>query len=345
MGAVMGDLMTAGRIEVSPATGRIGAEIRGVTLREPLSDDAIAQIRAALLKWKVVFFRDQAMSPAEQIAFAKQFGPLTRDSPFGPAGRRPERPDKTPEEMLVLGKVAEARYSSGDMWHTDLTTFVNPPMGTILQGIEVPPYGGDTHWSNLTAAYEGLSPAMRGFLDGLWAEHRLATLRETDLGFQYPSESGSRLSAMHARATAEDPYIVHHPVVRVHPETGERVLFVNPQFTYRILDMSPLESARIMGLLFEHITSPKFTVRFRWEAGSVAFWDNRATLHMGPHDLNSLDLEFTRRLNRVTLAGDVPKGVDGCRSRRIRGNLIPVAEDSRDLPDPALPYPEELHPL
>jgi alpha-ketoglutarate-dependent taurine dioxygenase len=340
----MSDAMVMSRIEVLPVTGRMGAEIRGVNLRNPLSEEEITAIRAALLRWKVIFFRDQAMSPEEQIVFAKQFGPLAGDQVFGHAAGPQARPADKPQEVLVLGKVTERRYSSGDMWHTDLTTFINPPMGTILQGIEVPPYGGDTHWSNLAAAYEDLSPAMQRFLDGLWAEHRLGALRETDLGFQYPTAVTSRLSATHPRASAEDRYIVHHPVVRVHPETGERVLFINQHFTYRILDMSPLESVRILGLLFEHITGPKFTVRFRWAPGSVAFWDNRASLHMGPHDLNQLDLNFTRRLNRVTLAGDVPKGVDGQRSRRIRGNLIPIRADS-SMPDPALPYPEELHPL
>jgi alpha-ketoglutarate-dependent taurine dioxygenase len=184
----------------------------------------------------------------------------------------------------------------------------------------VPEHGGDTTWTNLVAAYEGLSAPLRSLADGLKAEHRFnARRRFSDSENPY------------AKRVAANPQVSIHPVVRVHPETGERALFVSPGFTSHILDLSQSESERILELFFEQITKPAYTVRFRWNPGDIAFWDNRATAHLGPQDLDHLDLE--RVLYRTTIVGDVPVGVDGFRSQLVQGqpfgtDVSPVAKRS-----------------
>ncbi|WP_437317314.1 TauD/TfdA dioxygenase family protein [Sorangium sp. So ce385] len=292
-------------IQVKPLAGHIGAEIHGVDISRPLPDESVAAIRAALLKWKVVFFRDQPLGHAEQIAFAARFGEVTyahphEDEPF----------DEHPEILAIDSRRYDRRYgkrfSYENRWHTDVTAAVNPPAASILRAHILPPYGGDTTWTNLVAAYEGLSAPLRALVDGLRAEHRF--------GLRFaPQDQDSP----YLRKVRENPLISIHPVVRVHPETGERALFVSPGFTSHIVGLSPRESSAILDLLFEQISRPAYTVRFRWEPGSVAFWDNRATAHLGPQDLGHLDVE--RVLYRVTLTGDIPVGVDGVRSEIVAG--------------------------
>jgi len=295
-------------IEVRPLAGHIGAEIKGVDLGAKLSDATIAAIRATLLKWKVVFFRDQKIGHAEQIAFAARFGELTyahphEDQPL--AGF----PEILPIDSRRYDRKYGKRYSYENRWHTDVTAAVNPPAASILRASVVPEYGGDTTWTNLVAAYEGLSPAVRELIDGLRAEHRF--------GLRFAEQD--RASA-YLKKVQENPLVAIHPVVRVHPETKERGLFVSPGFTSHIIGLSRLESNRLLDLLFEQITKPAYTVRFKWDAGSVAFWDNRATAHLGPQDLAHLDVE--RILYRVTLTGDVPVGVDGVKSELVAGEVF-----------------------
>ncbi len=191
-------------------------------------------------------------------------------------------------------------------WHCDHGARVDPPTATILRAETVPPYGGDTTWSNLAAAYAGLSQPVREFVDGLRAEHRL--------GVGYQPRPG------------DDAYVRHlldhqvasvHPLVRVHPETGERVLFVNGYYLEQITDVSRAESAAILEMLLAQATRPEYTVRFRWEPGSVAFWDNRATIHLAPGD--NAHLGFPRTMHRVMLTGDIPVGVDDKPSEPIVG--------------------------
>ena len=185
---------------------------------------------------------------------------------------------------------------------------MNPPAGSILRADVIPGYGGDTTWTNLVAAYEGLSEPFQRFVDTLRAEHRYGANWS---GLPRPGQSS------YSERYAKNSLVAHHPVVRVHPRTGEKALFVSPVFTDHILDVSPIESRLILGYLFDEITRPEYTVRFRWAPGSVAFWDNRATSHLGPQDIGHLDVE--RVLHRVTLIGEVPVGPDGRESDLIEG--------------------------
>ncbi|MFI1104733.1 TauD/TfdA dioxygenase family protein [Streptomyces melanogenes] len=296
-----------------PASGHTGADITGVDLSRPLSAADFATVQAALDRWKVVFFRDQDLDHAAQIAFARQFGDLTYAHPHDDAP-----PADHPEIFTIDPKRYEKRYGKGFReavrkrqysyfagWHTDVTAAVNPPAGSILRAETVPEFGGDTTWTNLVAAYEGLSAPVRAFVDTLRAEHRYG-------GSEKPVGDSE-----YARRINDNLLVAVHPVVRVHPRTGERALFVNPGFTSHIVDVSPRESRALLELLYEELTRPEYTVRFRWEPGSVAFWDNRATAHLAPRDIEHLDVE--RRLHRVTLIGDVPVGPDGTASELVAG--------------------------
>jgi alpha-ketoglutarate-dependent sulfate ester dioxygenase len=305
---------------VKQVAGHIGAEIRGVDLSRPVSDAAVKEIRQALLKWKVVFFRDQQIGHAEQVAFTSRFGQVTYAHPLE------DEPNSDHPEILAIDRRRYdrkdgRRYTYESRWHTDVTAVVNPPAGSILRAVNVPELGGDTTWTNLVAAYEGLSAPLRALADGLKAEHRFnARQRFKDAD-----------SNPYVRRVAANPQVSIHPVVRVHPETGERALFVSPGFTSHILDLSQRESEKILELFFEQITRPAYTVRFHWSPGDIAFWDNRATAHLGPQDLDHLDLE--RVLYRTTLVGDIPVGVDGFRSQLVQGQpfgveVSPVAKKS-----------------
>jgi taurine dioxygenase len=263
----------------------------------------------------VVFFRNQQLEHRAQIAFARQFGELTYAHPYdkNPPDGFPEIYTVSPERFAQQygfdeekAKKIRKRYSYSNEWHTDVTPAVNPPAASVLRAEVVPEFGGDTTFSNSAAAYQGLSEPFRSFLDGLQAEHR------------YGANFGRRgLSGGGSTVTASNPLIAQHPVVRVHPVTGERGLFVTPGFTHHIVGLSPEESSKILELLFAQIADPRYTVRFHWEPGSVAFWDNRITAHLGPQDLDHLDVE--RVLHRVTLIGEVPVGVDGRESKLIAG--------------------------
>ncbi|MFF5206546.1 TauD/TfdA dioxygenase family protein [Streptosporangium sp. NPDC000396] len=301
-------------IDIRRVAGHIGAEIHGVDISRPLDAAVAGEIRQALLAHKVIFFRGQDLGHGAQIAFARQFGDLTHAHPHEDAP-----PEEFPQILTIDPRRYEERYGQGyrelyrkrqysyySGWHTDVTAAVNPPAASILRAETVPPFGGDTQWTNLVAAYEGLSEPLKRFADGLRAEHRFLA------GYQTAAEDATLVKRIN-----DNLLISIHPVVRVHPETGERALFVNPGFTDRIVGVSPQESRRILDLLYEQITRPEYTVRFRWEPGSVAFWDNRATAHLAPTDLDHLDVE--RTLHRVTLIGDRPVGPDGFESEIVAG--------------------------
>ncbi|WP_081437941.1 TauD/TfdA dioxygenase family protein [Pseudofrankia asymbiotica] len=288
-------------LDVRPLSGYIGAEIFGVDLRQPLEPAVVAEIRATLLKWKVVFFRDQDITPAQQVAFGRQFGEVTPGHPTLPTLEG--QPEVFPLDSRAEHYRSEIRVQS--LWHTDVTFVHNPPTASILRGVIVPPYGGDTQWTNLVTAYETLSAPIRDLIDGLHAVHvNQLHLERGD---------SSKLSALFAKTA----YEAVHPVVRVHPETGERALFVNPNFTTRIVELSNPESAQILDLLYRHLATPAFTVRFRWQPNSIAFWDNRATAHLAPTDQGNTD--FDRVMHRITLAGSIPVGVDGKQSETLEG--------------------------
>lgn len=295
-------------IEVKQVAGFIGAEISGVDLSQTLHDDAVKEIREALLKWKVIFFRGQNIDHAAQIAFTGRFGEVTYAHPHE---------DEPIEGFSQILPIDRSRYerrnglrrsSYESRWHTDVTAAINPPAASILRAVNVPSFGGDTQWTNLVAAYEGLSAPLRALADTLKAEHRF------NARLNIPSDSKL------AQRIAANPIVSIHPVVRVHPETGERALYVNPGFTSHILDVSRQESDLLLELFFNQITKPAYTTRFRWNNGDIAFWDNRATAHLAPQDLDHVEVE--RVLYRTTITGDIPVGVDGFRSQVVEGEVF-----------------------
>lgn len=290
---------------IRPQSGWIGAEIHGIDLTAPLLDEHIAEIRAALLKWKVVFFRDQFIGHDDHLRLARAFGAPTPAHPLFDSIPDPDYPTIYP----IFADRFTSRYGSSRgydkaNWHADVTAAVNPPAASILRAEVIPPYGGDTQWANTVAAYEGLSEPLRRLADGLRAVHRFA-----------PPE-GMTATDDYQRRVTRRPLLTEHPVARVHPETGERALYVNPGFTSHIVDVSPHESRRLLGLFYDELVRPEYTVRFKWEPGSIAFWDNRSTVHLAPSDLTG---EHDRRLYRVTLVGDVPEGPDGRPSLALEG--------------------------
>ncbi|MFG1242733.1 TauD/TfdA family dioxygenase [Xanthobacter sp. DSM 14520] len=295
-------------IAIHPLTGHIGAEIEAGDLSRPLAPEVVDEIRAALLKWKVVFFRDQPLTHAQHVALARAFGAPTIGHPvFGFVDGHPEVYSIS-RDRFATRHVGEPLIRPWTGWHTDVTAAVNPPAASILRGDVIPPYGGDTFWTNLAVAYEGLSDPLRGFVDTLRGVH----------AFTAPEGQGT--TEDFKEKNRRRPLVSEHPLVRVIPETGERVLFVSPSFLKRITGLAPRESQQILDLLFEHITRPEYTVRFRWQPGSIAFWDNRTTAHLAPRDIYALD--FDRQLYRITLKGDVPVGVDGRPSSIIEGKPI-----------------------
>lgn len=303
-------------IEIIPLTLHIGAEIRGVDLTRPLPPDQLQAVRDAFLKWKVVFFRDQHLDHAQHVALARQFGePTIGHAVFGYVDGFPEiysvakhrTANENREEMMI---------TPWSGWHADITAAVNPPLASILRGVTIPPYGGDTFWTNLAAAYNGLSPMLRGFVDGLRGIHKFVPRERPQPGSVYNEQVRRRMLES------------EHPLVSVHAETGERVLYVSPSFLKSIVGLTPRESQKILELLWEHVTRPEYTVRFKWNAGDIAFWDNRSTAHLAPRDI--FESEFDRQLYRVTLVGQPLVGVDGRPSRSIQGQpILSAAEELR----------------
>ena len=296
------------KIEVSPLGIHIGAEIGGVDLTQPLAPETVKEIRAALLKWKVIFFHDQNIDHDSQLAFARQLGePTIGHAVFGHI-------EGYPEIYSVAKKRAANQFGGPKMvapwtgWHADITSAINPPAISILRGVTLPPYGGDTQWTNLAAAYEGLSETMRRFVDGLRGLHYTAT-PDLEPGTQAYEDYKKRRKL-----------VSEHPIVRVHPETGERALYISPSYLKSIVGMTPRESQYFTELLWEHAVRQEYIVRFRWKAGDMAIWDNRAACHHAPTDI--FDVEGDRQLYRITLVGDVPVGVDGTPSKSIEGEPI-----------------------
>jgi taurine dioxygenase len=274
-------------LEIRKIAGALGAEIRGVDLSEPLSRAAVDAIRRAFLEHLVVFFREQNLSPAQFLAFARTMGePI--EYPF--VKGLPEHP-----EIIQVTKLEHERTNFGGIWHTDTAYLEVPPMGSMLLAREVPPAGGDTLFANQYLAYETLSPGMRRMLDGLTGVHSSAKADVTRT-----REDRMRTDA---REDARKEYVAEHPVIRTHPETGRKSLYVNIAHTVRFKDMTEEESAPLLGYLFQHQVRPELTCRFRWEVGSLAFWDNRCTLHNPVNDYHG----FRRVMHRITLAGDRPR--------------------------------------
>lgn len=280
-------------LEVVPLSKHTGAEIRGVDLSADLDEGTIGRIRQALLRWKVVFFRNQDLDRDAHVRLGHRFGAVDRAHPTLPP-KFPEHP-----EIVLIEKDPVASEPDGAIdhqWHSDMTYVDRPPMGSILRAVAVPPCGADTEWTNLAAAYAALSPPLRVMIDELTAVHH----NVLHLVRGEPTELMRRFMANRLRA--------RHAVVTVHPETDERVLFVNPDYTSHIVELSRRESRHVLACLFEHLSSREFTVRYRWEPGDVAFWDNRASAHIAPHDVPD---GFHREMERITLTGTTPVGQQG----------------------------------
>jgi taurine dioxygenase len=274
-------------LQVTKIAGALGAEVRGVDLAKPLSAEAIAAIRRAFLDNLVIFFRDQNLTSAEFLAFAKTMGqpieyPLLKGLPDFP-------------DIIQVMKLEHELINFGGMWHSDTEYLEVPPMGTMLLAREVPSVGGDTLFANQYLAYETLSPGMRKLLDGLVGVN---TSGKADA-----SKTREDRIKSDAREDAKKEYVAEHPVVRTHPETGRKALYVNPAHTLRFKDMTEDESAPLLSLLYRQQVRPEFTCRFHWEVGSLAFWDNRCTQHNPVNDYHG----YRRVMHRITLGGDKPR--------------------------------------
>jgi taurine dioxygenase len=273
-------------MEVHRIAGALGAEIHGVNLGEALGDNAVAAIRQALLDHLVIFFRGQKLTPAQYLAFAKRFGqPIEYPFVKGIEGF---------PHIIEVKKLEHEKLNFGGVWHSDTTYLDEPPMGSMLYALEVPPQGGDTIFANQYMAYETLS-------DGF--KRALADLRGVSDSMKADaSRTREDRIASDARPGAKTRYVAEHPAVRTHPETGRKALYVNVAHTTHFTDMTAAESAPLLEYLYRHQVRPEFTCQFRWQPGSLAFWDNRAAQHNAINDYAG----HRRLMQRITLAGDRP---------------------------------------
>jgi len=268
-------------LEIRKLTPGIGAEIAGVDLSRELPDAAVAGIRQALLDHRVIFFRDQPITSAQHVAFARRFGELEI---------HPFTPNKQGHPEIILLRNGPENKSRINVWHSDVTWRLEPSLGSILKAVEVPEVGGDTLWADMVAAFEGLPDALRKRIDGLFAIH------------DFTNNFGRGLAPDELKKMQERYPPARHPVVRTHPETGEKALYVNAAFTERIEGMAEDESRKLLRQLYQQARVPEYQVRFRWRPGSIAFWDNRTTQHYPVSDY----WPERRWMERVTVVGDRP---------------------------------------
>jgi taurine dioxygenase len=273
-------------MKVQRIAGAIGAEVHGVDLSQTLSSELTKSIRAALLSHQVIFFRDRDLSPAQFMRFAEAMGepveyPFVKGLDGYPC-------------VIEVKKLEHERVNFGGIWHSDTTYLEMPPMGSMLLAREVPPYGGDTLFANQYLAWESLSDTMKSLLDGLVG---ISSSAKADV-----SKTREDRRKSDGKDSAPEEYRAEHPLVRTHPETGRKALYVNIAHTVGIRGMSDAESAPLLDFLFAHQIKPEFTCRFSWQANSLAFWDNRCTQHNPVNDYHG----FRRVMHRITLAGDRP---------------------------------------
>jgi len=278
--------MAANGFEVRRLSGALGAEVLGVDLADA-GDNVVAEIRKVWLDHGVIFFRDQDLPPTKFLSVAKKFGEVV-EYPFV------KGIDGFPEIIPVV-KLEHETKNFGGIWHSDTAYLDEPPAGTMLIAREVPPYGGDTLFASGALAYETLSDGMKGMLDGLIAVNHSAKADVTRTREDRVRDGG--------KTEAKKEYISEHPVVRTHPETGRKALYVNVGHTVRFKDMTEEESAPLLNYLFQHQVRPEFTCRFSWRVGSMALWDNRCVLHNPVNDYHG----YRRVMHRITLAGDSPR--------------------------------------
>ncbi len=268
-------------IEVQPLTAAIGAEVGGVDLREPLTDEEVTALRGALLEHLVLFFRGQPLSDEEHLTVAQRFGPLSVP-PL--ATRYQDRPTVT-----VLDQI-RPQGEGADEWHSDNTFMAQPPMGSILRAVQLTPVGGDTCFASMYSAYEALSPSVRSLVDELRAVHDITKPMRKAIAAGHTTLD---LAEMQDRWPP-----IEHPVVVAHPETGRRGLFVNRNSTTHLVGLSERENDVLLPFLLDHVRSPEFQCRFHWEPDSIAFWDNRCVQHYAVADYDE-----RRVMHRVTIDG------------------------------------------
>jgi len=266
--------------------GALGAEVLGIDLSQPMTHQAQARLRQLWLEHKVLFFRDQALDNAQYMAFAQRIG-IPVEYPF--VKGLADFP-----QIIEVKKLEHETVNFGGIWHSDTTYLERPPMASMLLAREVPPYGGDTLFADMQAAYEALSPGLRAVLDGLRA---VSSSAKADV-----SKTREDRIRSDGREDARKAYLAEHPVVRTHPETGRKALYVNVAHTERFVGWTVEESAPLLAMLYAHLTRPEFTCRFRWAVGSIALWDNRCTQHNPVNDYHG----HRRLMHRITLQGDVP---------------------------------------
>ena len=265
--------------------GALGAEVQGIDLRKALGDQAaFAELRRLWLEHLVLFFRGQDLAPAEFMRFAEHFGtpveyPMVKGLPDFP-------------RIIEVKKLEHERAAFGAVWHSDTVYLERPPMASMLIARELPPYGGDTLFANQYIAYETLSDGLKKTLANLVGVNTSAKAEVSRTREDRLKEAGAELKVL----------VGEHPVVRTHPETGRKALYVNPAHTVRFTGWTEEESAGLLKFLFEHQVRPEFTCRFAWQPGSIAFWDNRCAMHNPVNDYHG----FRRLMHRITLAGDVP---------------------------------------
>jgi taurine dioxygenase len=271
--------------QMVPLSPMIGAEIEGIDLRQPLGTETLSGLRAALLDRKVLFFRDQDITTEQHLDFARAFGPL-EVHPFAP--HKPGYP-----EVLAITH-DETNKGKENTWHSDVTWRLEPSLGSVLRALEVPPVGGDTLFADMYAAYEGLSTEVKAKIEGRTAIHDFEYFRKGMKKFGVSDEKIEEFNRKYPKA--------EHPVIRTHPETGRKGIYVNRGFTQYIVDMDREESDQLLKHLYAQASIPEYQCRFRWRANSIAFWDNRACQHYAVSDY----FPAVRRMERVTIIGDRP---------------------------------------
>ncbi len=280
--------MKSNSIEVRPVAGALGAEVRGVDLGDALSDEQVDTLRRAFLDHQVIFFRDQKLDPDSHKEVGRRFGDLNIHGYYESLPGHPE--------ILPVLKEPEATDNIGGVWHSDVTYLPAPALGSILYALEVPPAGGDTMFASQYLAYETLSDGMKEMLEGLRAVH------SSDIFTNKARRDAANATRTTKLNEVDETIETSHPVVRTHPETGRKCLFVNGAFTRRIDGWTAEESRPLLDFLYRQAARPEFTCRFRWQEGSIAFWDNRCTQHYALNDYQG----YRRTMHRVTLEGDRP---------------------------------------
>jgi len=278
-------------VQVRQLAGALGAEISGVDLAKPLDGDVWQAVQGAFLEHGVVFFRDQQLSHPAQIAFASRFG---KPDIHPIANGMEQHP-----ELIRVWKPAGESAAFGVGWHTDNSFFEEPSLGTLLYGVEIPPYGGDTLFASMNRAYDALSDTMKGWLDGVKAVHSASRAYDPKSVGEHKYAGDAAITYSYSDVIWQE---VEHPLIRTHPETGRRSIYVNPMFTQRVVGLSEGESQALLAFLYEHCARPEFTCRFQWQPHSVALWDNRCVQHYALDDYQ----DFDRLMFRVTIQGDRP---------------------------------------